>query len=68
MLSGCPVISAALSSIPNKYHKFVYILQDETPEELARLIRDACSKLSAEIDEFGRRARAYILQTINWAI
>lgn len=62
------MISVALRGIPNEYHEFVCILQDETPEELARLIRDVCSKPSAELHEFGRRARTFVLQTKNWTI
>jgi glycosyltransferase involved in cell wall biosynthesis len=68
MLSGRPVITTALSGIPNEYLEFVHVLRDETSEELAHLIREVCSKPSTELDEFGQRARAYMLQTKNWTI
>lgn len=68
MFSARPVITTASPGIPAEYHEFVYLLRDETPEGLACLIRDVCSKPSAELDEFGRRARTFMLQTKNWTI
>jgi glycosyltransferase involved in cell wall biosynthesis len=68
MFSGRPVITTASPGIPDEYHEFVYLLRDETPEGLAHLIREVCSKPSTEIDEFGRRARVFVLQNKNWTI
>jgi glycosyltransferase involved in cell wall biosynthesis len=68
MLSGRPVITTELTGIPKEYFDFVYVLTDETPEGFARLLTNICEKPAFELDEFGSRAREFILQTKNWSI
>ncbi len=68
MLSGRPVITTALPGIPKDYLDCVYVLSEETPEGLARLLRYVCVKPAFELAEFGSRAREFILQTRNWSI
>ena len=68
MLSARPVISTAAPGIPKEYHDYVYILENETPDGLARLLREVCSKPPAELDEFGRRACEFVLRNKNWTV
>ncbi|MCX5831445.1 MAG: glycosyltransferase [Deltaproteobacteria bacterium] len=68
MLSGRPVITTALSGIPKDYFDFIYVLFDETPEGLSRLLIDVCAKPAFELYELGGRAQEFILQTKNWSI
>ncbi len=68
MLSARPVISTAAPGIPEEYHEFIHILQDETPHGLSYLLHDVCSKSPVELNEFGSRARDFVLQTKNWTI
>ena len=66
MISGRPVITTALPGIPEEYYPFVYLLRDETPDGLARLIQEVCTKDQAELTEFGQRAQTFVLQNKNW--
>lgn len=66
MLSGRPVITTALPSIPADYSDFVYMIRDETPEKVADTIRWVCSKDEAALASFGKRARDFVLETRNW--
>jgi glycosyltransferase involved in cell wall biosynthesis len=66
MLSGRPVITTALPGIPKEYFDFVYVLLDETPEALARLIVDICAKPASELCELGHRAQEFLLKSKSW--
>jgi glycosyltransferase involved in cell wall biosynthesis len=60
MLSARPTITTALPGIPEEYMDFLYVLQEETPEKLANLIRSVCSKPREELSEFGRRSSDFV--------
>lgn len=66
MMSGRPVINTALIGVPVEYQQRVFVLNDETPEGLARLIQKVCSKDRSELDEFGKRAREFVMQNKTW--
>jgi glycosyltransferase involved in cell wall biosynthesis len=66
MLSGRPTLSTALPGIPEAYHDFIYVLREENPEALASMIQHICSRPLAELDDFGQRARAFMLTTTTW--
>ena len=68
LASGRPVITTACSDLEEEYGQLVFMLRDETPEELARLIRDVCSRDPAELDAVGQRAREYVLQHKTWDV
>ena len=67
MVSGRPVITTDLPGIPKEYHKFVYVLRDESPGGLAKLICEIGSKPPSELDELGRRALRFVLSNKVWA-
>ncbi len=60
MATGRPTISTALPGIPDDYHRFLYMLRDESPECLAQLITKICSKSNEELDQFGNDARDFV--------
>ena len=66
LASGRPTITTALPGIPEEYYPYLYLLRDETPEGLAQLIQEVCSKDPAELERFGQRAREFVLQNKNW--
>lgn len=66
LVSGRPTITTALPGIPDEYYPYVYLLRDETPEGLAQLIQDVCSKDPAELEQLGQRAREFVLLNKNW--
>jgi glycosyltransferase involved in cell wall biosynthesis len=68
LASGRPVITTACSDLEEEYGGLVFMLRNETPEGLARLIQDVCSRDSAELDAIGQRAREYVLQHITWDV
>ena len=66
MATGRPTISTRLPSIPDEYHEYLYLLREETPEHLARLIIEVCNKASVELDDFGCRARDFVRTQKNY--
>lgn len=68
MLSGRPVISTELPGIPDEYYDFIYVFRGKTPKELKDLIIEVCSKPPKELNEFGRRAREFVLRHKNWKV
>lgn len=68
LASGRPVITTACSDLEKDYGELVFILRDQTPEGLARLIKDVYSRDPAELDAIGQRAREYVLQHKTWDV
>lgn len=66
MLSGRPTLSTALPGIPDEYNDFIYVLREENPEALASMIQRICSRPLAELDDFGQRARTFMLTSKTW--
>jgi glycosyltransferase involved in cell wall biosynthesis len=66
MSIGRPVVSTKLPGIPKEYHDYIYLLEDETPEGLARLLQDVCSKEPKELNDFGQRAKNFVLNNKNY--
>ena len=60
MLSARPTITTALPGISEEYNEYLYFLGEETPDNLAELIRSVCSKPPKELSEFGRRASEFV--------
>jgi len=65
MRSGRPVVSTALSGIPEEYYDYLYVLSDESPQGLASLLREVCSKPPEELDRFGRRSKEFVEREKN---
>ena len=67
MVSGTPVFISKLKGIPEEYYRYVYSLDTNNPDELAREIDRILSLPNAELEAFGAKARQYILQNKNAA-
>jgi glycosyltransferase involved in cell wall biosynthesis len=65
MVSGRPVISTRLPGIPDEYSNYLYYLEDESPEGLAQMLKKVCSKPAKELEEYGARARDFIINNKN---
>lgn len=65
MAVGRPIITTALHGIPDEYHEYIYLLREETPEALAALFTNVCSKPREELDRIGRRAREFVRDKKN---
>jgi hypothetical protein len=66
MMTGRPVISTMLPGIPCEYREYLFILQDETPFGLAKLLQEVCEKPLTELSEIGQRARSFVLREKNY--
>ena len=65
MASGTPVLTTALPGIPAEYHPYVYLLEDETPEGVARTLEEILSNTEEDLFRKGCEARRYILEERN---
>lgn len=63
--SGTPCIMHRLPGIPEEYYEYCFVAGEENAEGLKKAILHVCSKSQAELDEFGRKAAAYIREYKN---
>ncbi len=66
MCSGRPVIATNLPGIPFEYHKYLYVLEDETPHGLAKFIEHISSKSPQELADFGRASQDFVRNEKNY--
>lgn len=66
LASGRPVITTATPDVSEEYRDKVFILWEETPEALAKLIEETSELPTEYLWEFGARAREYVLINKNW--
>lgn len=63
--SGTPCIIHRLLGIPEEYYQYCFVADEENAEGLKKEILLACSKSQSELNEFGRRAAAFIKEYKN---
>jgi glycosyltransferase involved in cell wall biosynthesis len=68
LASGRPVITTATPDVSEEYGDYVFLLREETPEALADLIEEVCALPPKDLDAFGAKARAYVLEHKTWDI
>ena len=61
MASGTPVLTTRLSGIPIEYYDYCYFIDDETVKGLADTLELLLSKPDAELREFGKKGKEFIL-------
>jgi glycosyltransferase involved in cell wall biosynthesis len=61
MVSGTPVLTTKLPGMPEEYYPYVYLLEDETPEGVARKLREVLQLPMAERNAKAVNAREYVL-------
>jgi len=66
LISGSPTITTVLPGIPKEYYPYLYFVYDETPDGLAQVIQEVCSRDPNELKKFGQRAREFIFKNKNW--
>lgn len=66
MVTGRPVITTNLPGIPEDYREYLFILDDETPLGLAKLIKNICSKSPQELLAFGYAAQEFVRTKKNY--
>lgn len=65
MLSGTPVLMYKLDGIPDEYDLYLYYINDNQPKNFANRIMEICEKPQSELDDFGEKARQFVLENKN---
>lgn len=65
MASGTPVLTTVLPGMPREYHPYVYLIEEETAEGIARSLRQVLSQPKEALHEKGMAARNFILTEKN---
>lgn len=62
MASGTPLLTTHLPSMPKEYFDHVYFINDETAEGMKKTFLSILTKTDEELHQFGRDAKAFILE------
>lgn len=65
MVSGTPLLTTKLPGMPEEYHQYVYLFEDETIEGYYNKICEVLSKSTEELDSIGYNARRFVLEYKN---
>ena len=68
MMSGRVVVSTKLPGIPKEYHRYLCLIEDETPSGLAAVLRQLHETPRSELDRRGREAAAFVKEVKNHLI
>lgn len=61
MLSGKPVLMYKLDGVPDEYDQYLYYIKGSEPQDMADRIMEICEKPRSELDDFGQKARNFVL-------
>lgn len=64
--TGVPLLSTGTGHVEREFGEFVFMLEDETPECLARTIGFIAGLEPSARHEFGARAQRYVLENKTW--
>lgn len=62
MVSGTPLLTTRLPSMPAEYYNHVYFIDDESENGFCAAISSVCSKSSQELHDFGALAKEFVLK------
>jgi glycosyltransferase involved in cell wall biosynthesis len=65
MLSGKPVLMYKLDGIPDEYDQYLYYINGSEPKDIADRIMEICEQPQSELDDFGQKARKFVLENKN---
>ena len=65
MASGTPVLTTVLPGMPKEYHPYVYLLEDETSDGIAKMLKEVLCHSDEELFRKGNEARAFVLERKN---
>lgn len=63
--SGTPLIAYKLDGIPDEYDNYIYYVNDNSIKSLKNKIIDICEKDKDELNEFGLKAKQFVLSEKN---
>ncbi len=62
MVSGTPLLTTKLPSMPIEYYDYVYLIEDESIEGISRELDKLLCKNDEELRQFGEKARSFVLK------
>lgn len=65
MASGTPVLTTNLPGMPEEYKQYVYLIEDESTEGIARAIKTTFDTVPSERDRKGHGAQEFVLNEKN---
>ena len=65
MASGTPVLTTVLPGMPREYHPYVYLLEDETAEGIANMLKTVLDNSEEALFHKGLEARRFVLEQKN---
>ena len=65
MLSGTPLLTTRLPGIPDEYYPYLFLCEDNSPEQLREALEAALGTTEKERKLLGRKARDFIIQNKN---
>ena len=68
MLSGTPTLLYRLSGIPDEYYNYLFTIEGDMPEDMARSIRQILNKSPEELAAFGVKAQKFVLAKKNQVV
>lgn len=65
MASGTPTLTTKLPGMPKEYYDYVYLIEDESTEGVAKTLSNVLSNSREELHEKGLRAKEFVLNNKN---
>lgn len=65
MASGTPVLTTVLPGMPKEYHPYVYLLEDETTDGIADMLKTVLENTDEDLFQKGMEARRFVLEQKN---
>lgn len=65
MVSGTPVLTSRLPGMPEEYWDYVYILEDETAQGIAQILKKLLYCDKKALQEKGLKAKEFVLTQKN---
>lgn len=65
MLSGTPLLTTALQGIPDEYHPYLYMIENNAPQTVCSALRELLKQTPEELIEHGTKAQQFIVNEKN---
>ena len=65
MSTGTPALTTVLPGMPKEYHPYVYLLEDESKEGIAKKLTEILAQSDEALFEKGMKARRFVLEEKN---
>ena len=65
MASGTPVLTTRLPGMPKEYLPYVSLIEEETPQGIAKALTEVLAHSDAELEQMGAKAKAFVLEERN---